>query len=75
MLTEAEYFDVQDHPEAFAKYEYLDDDVREAILNHEFNRLKVMLSLYGLDGGIVVPFDEVEEALRHRDYIEARVVR
>lgn len=75
MLTENEYFEVQDHPEVVAKYDYLDDDVRDAIREHAFNRLTVMLSLDGLDGGIVVPFDEVEEARRHRDYIEARVVR
>lgn len=74
MLTETEYLAVQDNPEAVADYDYLDDDVREAIRDHAFNRLQVMLALDGLDGGIVVPFDEVEEALRHRDYIEARVV-
>lgn len=74
MLTEAEYFAVQDNPDKVAEYDYLDEDVREAIRSHAFNRLNVMLSLGGLDGGIVVPFDEVEEAQRHRDYIEARVV-
>lgn len=75
MLTETEYLAVQDNPEAVADYDYLDDDVREAIRDHAFNRLQVILALDGLDGGIVVPFDEVEEAQRHRDYIEARVVR
>lgn len=74
MLTESEYLAVQDNPDEVAEYGYLDDDVREAIRSHAFNRLNVLLPLYGLDGGIVVPFNEVEEAQRHRDYIEARVV-